>query len=157
MKPYKGKRSILSQDYFGAYYTIPSYRGGFDPVRAPALREFGKHLIASDIYIAAGPVLSGALLAQQVSDLTMGRVQAQFLPKPGYAAARHSNTLPKITKPWVFVDDICSSGNSIRYSTKNDSIMRPPEAIVMFKNLSVYEDGTDLGWDVPIYVLYGRV
>ena len=153
IKPYRGRRSFLVLDRTGL--RIRTWREGDDLLRLPAIRELAHRLQAAGIQAACGPVLSGALFAQTISDYS--ELSASYLRKPGYAPEQHTiNYLPSKGVSWVFVDDAIHSGKSMCRAAKE--IRHPPKAIIVFDAYG-WNAEFPKKWDavsVPAFMLRGR-
>lgn len=157
MKPYKGRRSVLAE-YIRAFHvpegavSLTPWRHGRDEYRIPAVREFAKRAEKAGIRCVAGPVLSGALFAQAVSDAAP-LIAPIYLGKPGYHVERHYNSSTSILQPWIFVDDLAAYGTSMKRAASETAYVRP-RAVVLFgcANAPLPEK-----WQgVPIMILHGR-
>jgi len=121
------------------------------------MSELSDHLMASGIKVAAGPVLSGCLMAQELSTASKGKIKAVFLPKVGYGTNKHGGMF-YIRDPWVWVDDLICSGSELYHSysiVRNRGIKLAPGAIIVFSSSMPCDPPKEWG-DVPMFVLRAR-
>ena len=124
-----------------------------DTGRLPSLRELATHLIHNRIHVVAGPVLSGAILAQMISEVSRSSIYAYFLGKPGYKVRKHGiHTIPS-NHAWIFVDDVVQDGESMYNAVFETETI--PQAVVAFFIGEGYKKPTRWG-DVPMFILYKR-
>lgn len=156
LKPYKGRVSALAElgSRVEGSLSLNTWREGKDIRRVRAIRELARRLERSGIKWACGPVLSGALFAQAISDASNG-IHAGFLRKPGYKMEKHAlNPLPHGWDRWVFVDDVIQHGRSLIRASKE--ITLPPEAVIVL-DIFDWDPLFPKHWnDVPVLMLKGR-
>lgn len=108
------------------------WRMAKDTRRTKGIGELARHLSESGILTAAGPVLSGALFAQALEDMSPegSELRSAYLCKPGYKAERHASSGSYIKSPWVFVDDLVCSGRSLARAARGRKSR--PVAVIFF-------------------------
>lgn len=135
--------------HYSAYHYYNYYTEGMQNYTVAMYELLAEVFLKYGVKGVGGPICSGALIAQSISQASLGYIQPHFIRKPEllYMELRHrrNEVKGKLIHPWVMVDDIINSGESI-ISAVNKSHWSPPAAIVYLEGMA-----SNVPNDIPVY------
>ena len=103
--------------------------------RSRVIRGLARYLVHEGFTVVGGPVLSGALFANELQVASGGKLHAMFMHKDGYEPAKHSSLLRRPQGKWALVDDLICTGKAVVNGVKqmlNEGVAVPPTLVLSF-------------------------